>query len=141
MFGEYLKLLRKRSGIPSKKLANMVNKSAAYVSQIENGRNKRPEFDVAFELLKIVGVDEEKIESILEYYNIVSPLKEQENHEALVQKFEKKFLSSDTERLRIDLKNRNDKLYTLINEMIENDITTATSILRIVSSKIEEAIV
>jgi transcriptional regulator with XRE-family HTH domain len=72
-FAEYLKLHRKRSGISSKELAKMVGKGLAYVSQIENGRNKNPDFQVAYNLLKIVGVKEDQIENILLNFEIISP--------------------------------------------------------------------
>ncbi|MCA1027313.1 helix-turn-helix domain-containing protein [Cytobacillus kochii] len=74
-FADFLKISRKKSGISSKNLARKVNKGDAYVSQIENGRNKNPDYVTAYKLLKAIGIDEANIEDILLQYKIFSPNK------------------------------------------------------------------
>ncbi|MBD8004559.1 helix-turn-helix domain-containing protein [Bacillus norwichensis] len=71
--GEYLHLLRRSKKINSTELSKAVGKSAAYISQIENGRNKNPDYKTMYEILKHLGIEENKIEDYLYHFNIYSP--------------------------------------------------------------------
>jgi transcriptional regulator with XRE-family HTH domain len=69
-FGDLVKSLRKKAGISSTKLSNMLDKGDAYISQIENNRNKNPDYDTCFKLFEILNVEQDKIKDILTHYNI-----------------------------------------------------------------------
>ncbi len=72
-FGNYIKALRKSAGISSKQLASMLSRAPAYISQIENGRNKNPNYSAAYQILSILGVKEDMIEHKLHTFHIYSP--------------------------------------------------------------------
>lgn len=69
-FGNTLRTFREAVDIGSKQLSRMVNKSEAYVSQVENGRNKNPEYETAFKLMECLGHPKQDIKDFLEFYNI-----------------------------------------------------------------------
>lgn len=72
-FGALIKNLRLKSGMGSREISRLINKGSSYISQVENGRNKKPDYRIAYTLLKILGVDEKTIDSILEQYDISPP--------------------------------------------------------------------
>lgn len=72
-FGEYLKSLRIDAKMGSRELSQLINKGTSYVSQIENGRNKNPDYVISYTLLSILGVDTNEIEGILSSYGINPP--------------------------------------------------------------------
>lgn len=72
-FGDLIKALRLKAGMGSRELSSLVNKGSSYISQIENKRNKNPEYRIAHTLLKILGVNENEIEEILKQYDISPP--------------------------------------------------------------------
>lgn len=73
-----------RSGISSKDLAARLGRASSFVSQIENNRNKSPKYETAYDMLKILGVEEKDIESKLQAFNIYSP----EYYDAQLRQFE-----------------------------------------------------
>ncbi|MGD7051443.1 helix-turn-helix domain-containing protein [Sutcliffiella horikoshii] len=72
-FGSLIKRLRIENDLGSRELSSMLKKGASYISQIENGRNKKPDFLMAWEILKHLKVDEEERENILIKYEFLSP--------------------------------------------------------------------
>ncbi|MFK9119113.1 helix-turn-helix domain-containing protein [Peribacillus frigoritolerans] len=77
--GDYVRLHRKSKKINSKELSISVGKSDSYVSHLENGRNKNPDYFTLYEIFKKLGIAEEKIEDYLYYFHILSP--ERQAHE------------------------------------------------------------
>lgn len=77
--GDFIRLLRKSKKINSKELSTVIGKSDSYVSHLENGRNKNPDYATLFEIFKRIGVEKDKIEDYLEYFGFLSP--EREAHE------------------------------------------------------------
>lgn len=71
--GDYVRLHRKSKKINSKQLSLSVGKSDSYVSHLENGRNKNPDYSTLYEIFKRLGIAEEKIEDFLYYFHILSP--------------------------------------------------------------------
>jgi transcriptional regulator with XRE-family HTH domain len=69
-FGNTLKTFREAAKIGSKQLSRMVDKSEAYVSQVENGRNKNPDYETAFKLMECLGHPKHEIKDFLEFYDI-----------------------------------------------------------------------
>jgi transcriptional regulator with XRE-family HTH domain len=108
-FAKYLKIHRNKAGISSKDLARMVGKGSAYVSQIENGRNKKPDYQTAYNLLKIIGINEERIEDILLNFEIISP-------ERLA---EEQLIEEESIRREIELANDQEYQESLIERQIE----------------------
>lgn len=74
--GEFIKEYREASKISSRELAKLVGKSSAYVSQIENGRNKNPDYNVLFNIFKTIGVQLDRIEDYLDSFGFMSPERE-----------------------------------------------------------------
>jgi transcriptional regulator with XRE-family HTH domain len=72
-FGDTLRILREKSGIGSKELSRKLGKGEAYVSQIELGRNKNPDYDIAFKLMELVGHPKHQIKEFLNLHGIKSP--------------------------------------------------------------------
>lgn len=68
--GNFLKLLRKTKGINSIELSNSVGKSNAYVSQIENSHNQKPEYGIMCDILRKLDVEEDKIEEYLAHFGL-----------------------------------------------------------------------
>ena len=71
--GEFIKGVRKARKINSVQLAKDVGKSGAYVSQIESGKNKNPDYRTLYEIFKKLGIDEIKIDDYLEHFGYISP--------------------------------------------------------------------
>lgn len=55
----------------------MVGKSDSYISHVENGRYKTPDYSTMCEVFKVLGIEEEKIEDYLYYFHILSPEREE----------------------------------------------------------------
>lgn len=72
--GDFIKALRKGKNINSVDLAKSLGKSSAYISQIEKGRNKNPDYKILCEILKQLGIsDDERIEGYLAHFGYISP--------------------------------------------------------------------
>ena len=57
-FGCYLRNIRKAQKISVRQLAKAVNKTATYLSDIENGNNKPPNKDLLEEIIKELHIDD-----------------------------------------------------------------------------------
>lgn len=57
-FGAYLRRVRQAKGISIRQLAKSVDKTAAYLSDIENGNNKPPDKELLEVLIRELGIDE-----------------------------------------------------------------------------------
>lgn len=71
--GEFIKAIRKTKKINSVDLSKNIGRSGAYVSQIESGRNKNPDYDALYEIFKQLGIEETKIDDYLEHFGYLSP--------------------------------------------------------------------
>ncbi len=71
-FGEELKALRKRVGMPSKVLSQKVGKAVTYVSQLERELIKNPSYTTCLQILLELGLIKEDAEKMLNYYGIQS---------------------------------------------------------------------
>ncbi|TII14777.1 XRE family transcriptional regulator [Bacillus subtilis] len=70
---DFIRIRRAYKNISSTKLSEMLGKNRAYISQIENGHNKNPDYETMYKAFKILGVDEKDIENYLYNFNILSP--------------------------------------------------------------------
>ncbi|CKE81932.1 Helix-turn-helix [Streptococcus pneumoniae] len=75
-FGNELKKIRKSAGMSSKILSQKVNKAVTYVSQLERGLIKKPDFDTCKKILLELGFDEIEAIKTLNYFDIKSPEQE-----------------------------------------------------------------
>lgn len=82
-FGEFVKRNREKLKMGSRELSKLIGKGTSYVSQIENGRNKNPDYRASWALLNVFNIDEDKKESTLNNFGIYEP----ENHQKLDEEF------------------------------------------------------
>lgn len=78
-FASELKRLRTFAGISTKTLSTKVGKAVTYVSQIENGKIKNPDYSTCYALMKEIGMDVNEIEGFLDYFGIIAPEREHAN--------------------------------------------------------------
>lgn len=128
-FGQYLKQVRKKSGISTRELSKKVEKGESYVSQIERGLIKNPDYNTAYKLLKLLDVDEKVTESMLNYFGIKSHEQEQAEIEWILQEAEKieSFDWYDNEKTRVKSLNKN--LYSSLELLIDRNLDTAEKII------------
>ncbi len=129
-FGKMIKELRKKSGIPSKELSTKVGKAVTYVSQLERGLIKKPDYDTCFRLLKELGKSENIIEDMLSYYGILSPEREQQELEWITEQAEEALEFDWMERHIQKLKTSNDRLHSKFNLLIEKDLSKAANLIK-----------
>lgn len=75
--GDFIKEHRKAKKINSVDLSKELGKSVAYISQIEHGHNKKPDFNTLYEIFKRIGIEEDRIEDYLESFGFMTPEREQ----------------------------------------------------------------
>lgn len=69
-----IKARRSQKGIGSRELSRLVGKAETYISQLERGLIKSPDYQTLFEIWKHLGYKEDKIEDMLYHdYYIMSP--------------------------------------------------------------------
>ncbi|MDL5141104.1 helix-turn-helix transcriptional regulator [Bacillus atrophaeus] len=85
---DYIRVMRAYKNMSSTKLSKMIGKNRAYISQIENGHNKNPEYETLYKIFKILGVKEENIESYLYHFNVLSPEHLKHEEEMFIAKME-----------------------------------------------------
>lgn len=66
-FGQLVKHKRKAKGLSTRELSRQVGMSSAYISQLERGLVKRPDYDVAKRIADVLGIEE----SVLDYFGFV----------------------------------------------------------------------
>lgn len=71
-FGKTLKYLREKARIPSKSLSMQAGKAATYVSQLERGLIKNPNYDTCYRLLELIGLEHDAIEKVLRRHGLVN---------------------------------------------------------------------
>lgn len=142
-FGKELKTWREVARLSSRELSRRVGKAVTYVSQLERGLIKTPDYQTCYMLLKEVGIEESKIEEILNVFNIKSP--ERLREEELI---EQHWIATEERRMREDpegymeykyeqalyvesvrLKEINDRLHQTLNVLIERDFSKAETVM------------
>ncbi|WP_175637912.1 helix-turn-helix domain-containing protein [Metabacillus schmidteae] len=64
-FGDFIRGLRLKNRISSRDLSSKIGKSFAYVSQLERGNIKKPDYETAYQLLEYLNVNQSEINDIL----------------------------------------------------------------------------
>ncbi|MBT2727487.1 helix-turn-helix domain-containing protein [Bacillus sp. ISL-75] len=73
-FGRDIKALRTKRGVGSRELSRLLGKAETYISQLERGLIKKPDYNTAFAILKHLGFTESGIDEFLDnFYQIKSP--------------------------------------------------------------------
>ncbi|MFS0596665.1 helix-turn-helix transcriptional regulator [Peribacillus frigoritolerans] len=73
-FGRDIKALRTKRGIGSRELSRLAGKAETYISQLERGLIKKPDYNTAFDIMKHLGFTESGIDEFLDnFYQIKSP--------------------------------------------------------------------
>lgn len=154
-FGKELKKIREQVGLPSKPLSETIGKAKTYVSQLERGLIKNPDFNSCVNLLKELSFPMEKIEDFLYSFGIMSEQrKEYELKQNIInlERKEKAKEGSNEEFIRYyypwlyndeksinKLQRKNEYLLKVFNSMLENDFSRAekviTNIVNLTKSK------
>ncbi len=64
-FGESMRFIREQQGIKLRKVANEVEKTPTYISDIERGNNKPPERKLMQKIFEVLGIQETELQSYL----------------------------------------------------------------------------
>lgn len=73
-FGIDIKALRTKRGIGSRELSRLIGKAETYISQLERGLIKKPDYETSYNILKHLGFTESSIDGFLNnFYQIKSP--------------------------------------------------------------------
>ncbi|WP_416720292.1 helix-turn-helix domain-containing protein [Bacillus subtilis] len=73
-FGKDVRHLRKKHGVGSRELSRQIGKAETYISQLERGQIKKPDYDICFKILKRFDFKSDKIKDLLEnHYNLEMP--------------------------------------------------------------------
>jgi transcriptional regulator with XRE-family HTH domain len=129
-FGDYLKSQRNQRKIASSKLSKEIGKAGAYVSQIERGLIKNPSYEVCYELLRLLNVDEAKIQSVLNYYGIYS---DKQINAQVIEQDNIDWIDIETSALKL----KNSNIHALFDKLIDKDISRADIIVRNLEKLIE----
>ncbi|OIJ21878.1 hypothetical protein BKP45_04090 [Anaerobacillus alkalidiazotrophicus] len=90
-FGSELKKIRKSAGISSKVLSQKVNKAVTYVSQLERGLIKKPDFHTCLQILLELGFNENEAKKTLNYFDIKSSEQEKAELEGIIKQAESSY--------------------------------------------------
>ncbi|MEC1734010.1 helix-turn-helix transcriptional regulator [Bacillus mojavensis] len=120
--GDFIKAWRKRKKINSIELSKEVGKSDAYISQIENNRNKKPDYDTLYKIFQKLGIEEDRIEDYLDHFGYWSPEKwEHAEAEAEAQEERQKQLYNDPSYIERELKYLNNDVVSSNRSRISNN--------------------
>ncbi|MFE7078666.1 helix-turn-helix domain-containing protein [Priestia megaterium] len=91
-FGRDIKALRTKRKIGSRELSRMIGKAETYISQLERGLIKKPDFITAYNIMKHLGWEEKNIEGFLDsFYHIKSPERIAAEEEQVIDWFETQY--------------------------------------------------
>lgn len=144
-FGKELKKIRGQVGYPSKPLSEKIGKAITYVSQLERGLIKNPDFDSCVKLLTELSFPINKIEDFLNSFGIVSEQrKKQELKQNIINsernerakeeankdyiKYNYPWLFNDEDAIN-SLQKKIEYLENIFNSMVENDFSRAETVL------------
>ncbi|MEC1725883.1 helix-turn-helix transcriptional regulator [Schinkia azotoformans] len=122
-FGLFVKLLRTKNGLKLKDIAVQLNRTIGTISHIETGR-VIPKFDVAYELLKILGIPETEIKNELIKYGIEFPEGDLSSDQTIFNKENEQKLD-EYQQKKLDYKKRMASINKEVDSLIEHDITFA----------------
>jgi len=77
MFGNYIRQLREECNIGSRELSKKINKAETYISQLERGLIKKPDYETSKLILYYLKLPENQIGEILLKFNILKTVSKQ----------------------------------------------------------------
>lgn len=139
-FGSELKRIRKSVGISSKVLSQRVNKAVTYVSQLERGLIKKPDFLTCLQLLIELGFTETEAKKTLNFFDIKSPEQEKAELDLIIKQAE---ISHDEEEMKIKtgyyidkiekVSSKNEEVITRLKDnldlFVKHDLSRADKVL------------
>lgn len=135
-FGKELKILRNKVGISSKVLSKNVGRAVTYVSQLERGLIKNPDYDTCRKILSELGISYSEAENMLDFFSIKSPEQEQAELEWSIKmdaEEQAKHESGYYYKKLQKISNMNDRVLQLLEKRFNNfvmyDLTRAESVL------------
>jgi transcriptional regulator with XRE-family HTH domain len=137
-FGQTIKHLRKKAKIASKNLSTQVGKAATYVSQLERGLIRNPDYNICYKLLELVGVEPDSIEQVLINHGFINELnisiddiEKMTRSEPLINDRPQKAANNSRiyDRKYRDTKDKNDKIYSIFGVLVDTDITRASAVI------------
>jgi transcriptional regulator with XRE-family HTH domain len=137
-FGQTIKHLRKKAKIASKNLSTQVGKAATYVSQLERGLIRNPDYNTCYKLLEFVGVEPDSIEQVLINHGFINELNISIDDIEKMTKSDS--LRNDSpqkagknsriyDRKYRDTKDKNEKIYSIFGVLVDTDITRASAVI------------
>jgi len=140
-FGKELKRIRTNAGISSKVLSSKVGKAVTYVSQLENGKIKTPDYNTCFQLLKELGIEEHRIEGILDHFGFISPEREKANLEMnirLMEEEEARWATGWYSKRYEAVNNRQIIFSKTLSSLLQFDLTRAEKVIGNMASLTED---
>ncbi|MDQ1143423.1 transcriptional regulator with XRE-family HTH domain [Bacillus sp. SORGH_AS 510] len=139
-FGNELKKIRKSAGISSKVLSQKVNKAVTYVSQLERGLIKKPDFETCLQILLELDFKETEAIRTLNYFDIKSPEQEKAELDWVIKQAERTYEEEEmkyktgfyTNKIeKISNKNQEviDRLRDNLDLFVKHDLTRAEKVL------------
>ncbi len=131
-FGVELKKIRTNAGVSSKSLSTKVGKAVTYVSQLENGKIKSPDYSTSYLLLKELGIEESKIEGFLDHFGFISPEREQANLSRdfrIIKEEEEKWNKGWYTKRYEDVSYKRDLFNITLSDLIQFDLTRAEVVI------------
>lgn len=137
-FGQTIKHLRKKAKIASKDLSIQVGKATTYVSQLERGLIKNPDYNTCYKLLDLVGVKPDCIEQMLVNHGFVNELNISIDDIEKMTGLEP--IGNDSPQVAgissrmydakyRDTKDKNEKIYSIFGTLVDTDITRASIVI------------
>jgi len=135
-FGKEIFKIRKKVGLSTRELSRLVGKNITYVSHLERGNINKPDFTACYNMLKVLGVEEENIENILSGFGILSP--EREQTELRLNSFETQPILNFSwyDKMAQKLNVSNDRFHDVLSLFIEKDFTKSEKLITNLSALI-----
>lgn len=137
-FGQTVKHLRNKAKIASKDLSMQVGKATTYVSQLERGLIKNPDYNTCYKLLELVGVEPDSIEQVLVNHGFINEsnisiedIEKMTISEPLTNDRPQKTGKSSRiyDKKYRDTKEKNEKLFNIFGVLVDTDITRASVVI------------
>lgn len=135
-FGQTFKKLREQAKIPSKTLSTKVGKAITYVSQLERGLIKNPDYITCYKLLELVGEKPHSIEEVLKNHGITNRINiSTEEIDKITGSVEKPNYQQAGKRLRFydekkrEAKYKNNTIHSTLDTLTDTDVTRASVVI------------
>lgn len=121
-FGEYVKIRREYLKIGSRELCRRAGVAETYISQLEKGKIKKPDYNVAYSICRSLFIQPPEINPLLAMYSI---LPEEKPQKSIKNVSKLSWLDEDIEQL----KNFNNIIHANLETFIEKDLSKAKTLI------------